>query len=83
MKLIYRGVAYQYSPPQLRLTQTELVLKYRGANWRSRQLLEVPMQKPDLQLKYRGIAYSTTQSLTPEFPRHNVCSQPSFELVKP
>lgn len=78
MKLIYRGVAYQYQPSPLRFRETGLVGKYRGADWRSRKLVDVPMQKPNF-LKYRGIAYSTTQLLTPEFPRHNVCSQPSLE----
>jgi hypothetical protein len=67
MKLLYRGIPYQCNPPYFRIIETELALKYRGANWRLQQLLEVPMQKPDLQLKYRGIAYSTTQSLTSEF----------------
>ncbi len=76
MKLIYRGVAYQYSPPQLRLTETELALKYRGANWRSRKLIDMLVPQLAFQLKYRGISYSTAQSLAPELPIDNVCLNP-------
>lgn len=70
MKLTYRGVAYDYNPPTLAVTNTELVGKYRGLDWRFRNLEKPPVLQPTVSLTYRGVAYGNTSetatATTPE-----------------
>ncbi|HEY9651665.1 MAG TPA: DUF4278 domain-containing protein [Coleofasciculaceae cyanobacterium] len=57
MKLSYRGVSYEYNPPQVEITETPVVGKYRGLDWRFRNLKKPPMLLPTVNLKYRGVSY--------------------------
>ncbi len=57
MTLTYRGVAYEYNPPVVETVAEESVGKYRGLDWRFRNLKKAPVQQATLDLKYRGVAY--------------------------
>lgn len=59
MKLSYRGVSYDYIPPTVETTQSEVVGKYRGLDWRFCAVKKAPVQQTNLDLKYRGVAYNT------------------------
>lgn len=59
MKLTYRGVSYEYNPPLIETSEVEVVGKYRGLDWRFRNPTKVPVMQSNLDLKYRGVAYST------------------------
>jgi hypothetical protein len=70
MKLSYRGVSYEYNPPVVEATETEVGGKYRGLDWRFRNLKKPPMIQPTVNLKYRGFSYQvgttpTTKSVEP------------------
>ncbi|NJK40624.1 MAG: DUF4278 domain-containing protein [Acaryochloridaceae cyanobacterium SU_2_1] len=59
MKLKYRGITYDYIPPQLEMTSTAEVGQYRGLEWRFRKPKQVTASQPTLDLMYRGVAYQT------------------------
>jgi hypothetical protein len=59
MKLSYRGVKYDYNPPVVETTDSEVVGKYRGLDWRFRNLKKPPVLQPRVNLKYRGVYYQT------------------------
>ncbi len=59
MKLTYRGVQYDYTPPTVEMKQTNEVGKYRGVDIRFRSVKKNPVQQPTLDLVYRGVAYRT------------------------
>lgn len=59
MQLKYRGVTYDYNPPAIEVTEEVVGGKYRGLDWRFRNLKKPPVQQPILDLKYRGVAYRT------------------------
>ncbi|MDX2215414.1 MAG: DUF4278 domain-containing protein [Oculatellaceae cyanobacterium bins.114] len=63
MKLTYRGISYDYNPPQAQATEVVAAGKYRGSGLRFRKAQKELAQQPSLDLKYRGVAYSTA---TPE-----------------
>ncbi|MGB7088282.1 MAG: DUF4278 domain-containing protein [Phormidesmis sp.] len=56
MKLTYRGVSYDYNPPQVPVADTEEVGKYRGAILHFHKLLK-SLPQPSLDLVYRGVKY--------------------------
>lgn len=58
MKLTYRGVAYEYNPPVVETTLGEVGGKYRGLDWRFRNLKKPPVLQPTVDLTYRGVRYS-------------------------
>jgi hypothetical protein len=62
MKLTYRGVSYDYTPPTVETNVTEDAGKFRGVDIRFRTGKKAPVQQPTLDLVYRGVAY---QSGTP------------------
>ncbi len=62
MKLTYRGVSYDYTPPTVESNITDDVGKFRGVDIRFRTVKEAPVQQPTVDLVYRGVAY---QSGTP------------------
>ena len=64
MKLCYRGVCYDYTPPAVETTQSEFVGQYRGLNWRFSAVKKAPVQQTNLDLKYRGVAYNTNPAKT-------------------
>ncbi len=59
MKLFYRGLAYDYNPPAVAVVNGEVGGKFRGLDWRFRNLKQLPVQLPTLNLVYRGVAYQT------------------------
>jgi hypothetical protein len=68
MKLTYRGVSYDYNPPQVQFSNSEMVGKYRGLDIRFRNPVKVPIQQPTLDLIYRGVAYTTNPAIATEAP---------------
>ena len=59
MKLSYRGISYEYNPLKVTTTQSGVAGKYRGLDWRFRNLDKSPVLQPSANLKYRGVAYQT------------------------
>ncbi|MBE9181841.1 DUF4278 domain-containing protein [Oculatella sp. LEGE 06141] len=64
MKLTYRGVSYDYNPPQVEVSNSNTVGKYRGLDVRFRNPKKNPVQQPTLDLVYRNVAY--TANAVPE-----------------
>lgn len=64
MKLSYRGISYEYNPPEVKTTQSGVAGKYRGLDWRFRNLDKPPVLQPSANLKYRGVAYQTAGTST-------------------
>jgi hypothetical protein len=58
MKLCYRGVTYEYNPPEVETTLGEVSGKYRGLDWRFRNMKKPPVLQPRVDLTYRGARYS-------------------------
>ena len=63
MKLSYRTAHYDYTPPTLEVTESEILGKYRGVTYRCNTLKEMPVPQPDRELSYRGVAYHTNPSV--------------------
>ncbi|MEO0540466.1 MAG: DUF4278 domain-containing protein [Cyanobacteria bacterium P01_A01_bin.105] len=61
MKLSYRGVDYDYNPPALEVTESDIVCQYRGRQHQYSYVRHVPFRQPVAQLTYRGTAYQTTR----------------------
>lgn len=68
MKLTYRGVQYDYTPPVVEMNKTAEVGKYRGVDIRFRTVKKNPVQQPTLDLVYRGAAYRTGEAATETVP---------------
>ncbi|NES94660.1 MAG: DUF4278 domain-containing protein [Desertifilum sp. SIO1I2] len=66
MKLSYRGTPYEHEPIALDMAEADRVAKYRGQEYRQRYPRHIPVPQAPLDLKYRGIAYSTYQTPEPE-----------------
>jgi hypothetical protein len=65
MKLTYRGVSYDYNPPQIEVSDSNTVGKYRGLDVRFRNPQKAIVLQPTLDLKYRGAAYSNQPAVEP------------------
>lgn len=61
MKMTYRGITYDYTPPAVETKQGELVGRYRGLDWRFCGAAKSYVQQPSLDLMYRGVAYNNQQ----------------------
>jgi hypothetical protein len=72
MKLCYRGVCYDYTPPTVETTQSEFVGKYRGLDWRFSAVKKAPVQQTNLDLKYRGVAYNKSNVKANNVKANNV-----------
>lgn len=59
MKLVYRGVEYDHTPPMLEVSESEILCNYRGRNHRYSYVRHVPFPQPQAELTYRGAAYQT------------------------
>lgn len=68
MKLTYRGISYEYNTPEVEIAETETAGKYRGLDWRFRNLKKAPVQQATLDLKYRGVAYRTNETAPEQEP---------------
>lgn len=64
MKLVYRGVAYDYNPPEVLYGVPIASGAYRGSPIKFRTPKTLPVEQPSLNLKYRHVAYTTQ----PNFP---------------
>ena len=78
MKLGYRGVAYEYEPATIDMTEGEIGGKYRGQPWRCSYPRHIPVPHPPLDLKYRGVAYRTNSRNT----EHAIAATGNPELVE-
>jgi hypothetical protein len=58
MKLTYRGVSYDYNPPTVAVEEDTVAGKFRGLDWRFRNLKKAPVLQPPANLTYRGVAYA-------------------------
>lgn len=65
MKLTYRGVTYDYNPPQVERGTEKVGGTYRGLDWRFRNLKKPPVLQPSYNLTYRGVKYSNHPVPTP------------------
>lgn len=61
MQLTYRGIQYDYNPPMLEVTESEIAFKYRGQSAAYTYVRHVPIPQPAETLRYRGVAYQTTR----------------------
>jgi hypothetical protein len=61
MKLTYRGVDYDYNPPVLEATESEIKCQYRGQSYHYSYVKHVPIPQPAEQLTYRGVPYQTNR----------------------
>lgn len=62
MKLCYRGVEYDYTPPVLEVSESEMLGQYRGRPLHFSYVKHVPFPQSQASLKYRGVPYCTTRS---------------------
>lgn len=58
MKLTYRGVAYEFIPQLIESVSINISVKYRSQNYSLRRPV-CHFNPSPLNLKYRGVAYST------------------------
>ncbi|MBW4490951.1 MAG: DUF4278 domain-containing protein [Trichocoleus desertorum ATA4-8-CV12] len=61
MRLSYRGAHYESELPTFQMLEGDVVGKYRGQNLRLQYPYpkHIPVPQTPLDLKYRGVAYST------------------------
>ena len=64
MKLIYRGVSYEYNPPVVETVEGQVDGKFRGLDWRFRNLKKPPVLQPPVNLTYRGVTYANRPTAT-------------------
>ena len=57
MKLCYRGVEYDYTPPVLEVSESEAQGRYRGRSLRFSYVKHVPFPQPEADLSFRGATY--------------------------
>ncbi|TAF57684.1 MAG: DUF4278 domain-containing protein [Oscillatoriales cyanobacterium] len=84
MQLTYRGVSYDYTPPQVNSVDSDLVGRYRGIDIRFRNPSKSPVQQPTLDLKYRGVSYrtgDTDQARTWELKREQAADRRQGSLL--
>jgi hypothetical protein len=70
MQLTYRGVTYEYNPPVVEAVTGTVGGKYRGLDWRFRNLKKPPILQPRVNLTYRGVRYNqpALDKVAPEIP---------------
>ena len=66
MKLVYRGVSYDYNPPQVAVEEGLVTGKFRGLDWRFHNLKKPLVLQPPVNLTYRGVAYNNRPTSTQE-----------------
>jgi hypothetical protein len=59
MKLCYRGVDYDYTPPSLEVRESEITGRYRGRPTHFKYVSHLPIPQPVASYTYRGVGYST------------------------
>jgi hypothetical protein len=84
MQLTYRGLTYDYRPPQVEKPQ-ELGLtgSYRGLDYRFRRTAAKNVIQPNVNLTYRGVTFNPANPVTPTdtaiAPVVEVAPQVSFQ----
>ncbi len=68
MKLCYRGVEYDYTPPVLEVTESELIGRYRGKTQHFSYVKHIPFPQAEADLSYRGKAYHVNRQGHAEAP---------------
>ncbi|MBD2098428.1 DUF4278 domain-containing protein [Trichocoleus sp. FACHB-591] len=68
MRLSYRGAQYESELPTFQMMEGDVVGKYRGQNLRLQYPYpkHIPVPQTPLDLKYRGVAYSTHRPMQVE-----------------
>ena len=84
MKLVYRGVSYDYNPPQVAVTEGEVTGKFRGLDWRFHNLKKPFVLQPPVNLTYRGVAYNNrpTNIQEPSTTGSNIKEQARYRLLR-
>jgi len=77
MKLTYRGIQYDYNPPTVETVESKAGGKYRGWDWRFRNLKNPPVLQPRVNLQYRGVRYKTPGTVA----NHSVVPEKAPTLV--
>jgi hypothetical protein len=87
MKLCYRGVQYDYTPPVLEVTESEVMGRYRGRPLRFAYVKHIPFPQPEADLGFRGATYHTNRygqvepaTQAPEAP-HGSKFMPVFDAM--
>jgi len=84
MRLTYRGVSYEYNPTVVETTTTTVGGKYRGLDWRFRNLKKPPVIQPINNLTYRGVTYNkqgTTVPTTVEKPQVSTQEKARYLMI--
>jgi hypothetical protein len=66
MELCYRGISYESEPSFVETKEAEVAGKYRGLDWRFRNLKKAPILLPTTNLTYRGVTYHKPGTITTE-----------------
>jgi Domain of unknown function (DUF4278) len=77
MQLTYRGVAYDYEPPAVKIEPTQKMGRYRGVPYRVANLITEPIFQPIRNLVYRGVPYQIGD-FTPEEAQQMEKMTPAF-----
>ncbi len=72
MKLIYRGISYEYNPPVIETAKGKVGGKYRGLDWRFHNLKKPLLLQPPVNLTYRGVTYTNRPTATAESTEQNI-----------
>lgn len=84
MKLVYRGVSYDYNPPQVAVTESSVTGKFRGLDWRFHNLKKPLVLQPPVNLTYRGVDYNNrpTSSQEQSVTGNNIQEKARYRLLK-
>ncbi|MGF1542390.1 MAG: DUF4278 domain-containing protein [Pleurocapsa sp.] len=66
MKLNYRGVSYEYTPPVVAVEEDQIAGRFRGLDWRFHNLKKPLVLQPGVNLTYRGVTYNNRPNTTVE-----------------
>lgn len=83
MKLTYRGVSYERTPPSFELAEGEISGKYRGTAWQHKYPRHITVPEPKLDLKYRGTTYCVGDPIDVEATRLRRTYAPAATSVVP
>lgn len=75
MKLKYRGVSYDYTPPLVERHDSKIAATYRGVSYTIQDWHAKNVPQSSLNLKYRGIPHQTS-ALTPDEVDQYVAAHP-------
>lgn len=81
MKLIYRGISYEYNPPVVETVEGEIGGKFRGLDWRFHNLKKPLLLQPPVNLTYRGVTYANRPTVTPSSTEANIQEQARWLML--